>query len=47
VRAETDDVCSLQSQDLVAVAQVALRDAASELDEAFLTSELRHVRRAS
>lgn len=47
VRAETDDVCSLQAQDLVAVAQVALRDAASELDEAFLTSELRHVRRAS
>ncbi len=47
LRAETGDVCLLQAQDLVAVAQVALRDAASELDEVFSPNELHHVRRAS
>ncbi len=47
LRAGADEVCVLQEEDLVAVAQAVLKDAASELDDAFSPSELHHVRRAS
>ncbi len=46
-RTTVDEVGVLQEKDLVAVAQVALTEAASELDRAFSPRESIHVRRAS
>jgi len=46
-RTRTADVCVLQKDDLLAVAQEAFAEAATGLDKALSPKELAHVRRAS
>ena len=47
LRTGTDGAPVLQTDDILAIAQVALTDAVSELDQAFSRYESSHVRRAS
>ena len=47
LRTGTDGAPVLQTDDILAIAQVALTDAVSELDQAFTRRESSHVRRAS
>ena len=47
IRTGTDPICVLHREELVETAQVALAEAAAELDDAFAPREFNHVRRAS
>lgn len=47
LRTGTNGTTVLQTDDVFAIAQIALTDAVSELDQAFTRHESSHVRRAS